>query len=68
MMQEEEEPLIRPSGLTNVTVIDPSRPSLNSNLVTDMADMNLSEASPAQKPFSAKEQEIMRDLPKRECK
>ncbi|KAF9302251.1 Hsp90 cochaperone shq1 [Mortierella antarctica] len=66
MMQEEEEPLIRPSGLANVTVIDPSRPSLNSNLVTDMADMNLGEASPAQKPFSAKEQEIMRDLPKRE--
>ncbi|KAG0098921.1 Hsp90 cochaperone shq1 [Podila epicladia] len=66
MMQEEGEHLIRPSGLATVTVIDPSRPSLNSNLVTDMADMNLGEASPAQKPFSAKEQEIMRDLPKRE--
>ncbi|KAG0030222.1 Hsp90 cochaperone shq1 [Podila clonocystis] len=67
MMQEEEEPMeIRPSGLANVTVIDPTRPSLNSNLVTDMADLNLGEASPAQKPFSAKEQEIMRDLPKRE--
>ncbi|KAG0337742.1 Hsp90 cochaperone shq1 [Podila horticola] len=67
MVEEEEEPMeVRPSGLANVTVIDPSRPSLNSNLVTDMADMNLGESSPAQKPFSAKEQELMRDLPKRE--
>ncbi|KAF9379577.1 Hsp90 cochaperone shq1 [Podila verticillata] len=67
MTQEDEEPLmIRPSGLANVTVVDPTRLSLNSNLVTDMADMNLGESSPAQKPFSAKEQELMRDLPKRE--
>ena len=71
-----EEPLIDESepvkhlGGHSITIVDPSNPSLNNQLEDNMADLNLStgDASAEAKPFSAKEQELMRDLPRRECK
>ncbi|KAF9576319.1 hypothetical protein EC968_009293 [Mortierella alpina] len=64
---DESEPL-KHLGAHSIQVVDPSRPSLNSELVDDMADMTLSagDSAPGAKPFSMKEQELMRDLPRRE--
>ncbi|KAF9968669.1 hypothetical protein BGZ70_000514 [Mortierella alpina] len=64
---DESEP-VKHLGAHSIQVVDPSRPSLNSELVDDMADMTLSAGGsvPGVKPFSTKEQELMRDLPRRE--
>ncbi|KAF9950412.1 hypothetical protein BGZ72_007948 [Mortierella alpina] len=64
---DESEP-VKHLGAHSIQVVDPSRPSLNSELVDDMADMTLSagDSIPGAKPFSSKEQELMRDLPRRE--
>ncbi|KAF9928246.1 hypothetical protein BGZ67_007086 [Mortierella alpina] len=64
---DESEP-VKHLGAHSIQVVDPSRPSLNSELVDDMADMTLSvgDSVPGVKPFSTKEQELMRDLPRRE--
>ncbi|KAF8938270.1 hypothetical protein BGZ58_001259 [Dissophora ornata] len=69
-----EEPLIDESepvkhlGGHSITIVDPSRPSLNNQLEDDMADLSLNTGDSFVniKPFSAKEQELMRDLPRRE--
>ncbi|CAO3569321.1 unnamed protein product [Mortierella alpina] len=64
---DESEP-VKHLGAHSIQVVDPSRPSLNSELVDDMADMTLSagDSVPGVKLFSTKEQELMRDLPRRE--
>ncbi|KAF9951345.1 hypothetical protein BGZ65_006013 [Modicella reniformis] len=69
-----EEPLIDESeplkhlGPHSITIVDSSQPSLNSQLEDDMADLSLgaTDASIGVKPFSSKELELMRDLPRRE--
>ncbi|KAF9285378.1 hypothetical protein BGZ68_003935 [Mortierella alpina] len=64
---DESEP-VKHLGAHSIQVVDPSRPSLNSELVDDMAEMTLSAGDSVSgvKPFSEKEQELMRDLPRRE--
>ncbi|KAG0364658.1 SHQ1 protein-domain-containing protein [Gamsiella multidivaricata] len=69
-----EEPLIDESepvkylGPEAIAIVDPSRPSLNNELEDNMAGLSLAagDSSAGVKPFSAKEQELMRDLPRRE--
>lgn len=65
---DESEP-VKHLGAHSIQVVDPSRPFLNSELVDDMAEMTLSAGDSVSgvKPFSEKEQELMRDLPRREC-
>ncbi|KAF9172069.1 hypothetical protein BGX21_008302 [Mortierella sp. AD011] len=64
---DESEPIKHLSG-QSIAIIDPSKPSVDSQLEDNMADMNISESDSAlgAKPFSSKEQELMRDLPRRE--
>ncbi|KAG0209753.1 hypothetical protein BGX28_009973 [Mortierella sp. GBA30] len=64
---DESEP-IKHLAAHSIEVVDPSRPSMNNELVDDMAEMTLSsgDSTVGAKPFSAKEQELMRDLPRRE--
>ncbi|KAF9153762.1 hypothetical protein BG015_002684 [Linnemannia schmuckeri] len=64
---DESEPVKHLAG-HSIEVIDPSKPQLNSDLTDGLAEMNLSgeDSSVPVKPFSAKEQELMRDLPRRE--
>ncbi|GJJ73209.1 protein SHQ1 [Entomortierella parvispora] len=64
---DESEP-VRHLGGENITVVDSSRTATEKTALEDgMADMSLSgESVLGAKPFSAKEQELMRDLPKRE--
>ncbi|KAG0071897.1 hypothetical protein BGZ90_012094 [Linnemannia elongata] len=64
---DESEPVKHLAG-HSIEVIDSSKPLLNSDLTDGIAEMNLSgeDSSVPVKPFSAKEQELMRDLPRRE--
>jgi len=70
---QSEEPLIDESepikylGPHSISIVDSSQP--HSQLEDEMADLSLVEGdnSLGAKPFSAKEQELMRDLPRREC-
>ncbi|KAF9996638.1 hypothetical protein BGZ80_002272 [Entomortierella chlamydospora] len=64
---DESEPIKHLSG-QSIAIIDPSKPSVDSQLEDNMADMNISGSDSAvgAKPFSSKEQELMRDLPRRE--
>ncbi|KAG0290945.1 Hsp90 cochaperone shq1 [Dissophora globulifera] len=65
---DESEP-IKHLGGHSIKIVDPSRPSYNSQLEDDMADLNLdlgNDASVGVTPFTAREQELMRDLPRRE--
>ncbi|KAF9116386.1 hypothetical protein BGX27_003069 [Mortierella sp. AM989] len=70
----QEEPLIDESepikhlNSQKITIVDPSKPPSHSHLEDNMADMSISEGNSAVgvKPFSIKEQELMRDLPRRE--
>jgi len=78
MVMATEEPLIDESepvrhlGGENIMVVDSTRTtektaSASGALEDEMADMSLTgEAVLGAKPFSSKEQELMRDLPKRE--
>ncbi|KAF9104687.1 hypothetical protein BGX29_001440 [Mortierella sp. GBA35] len=64
---DESEPVKHLAG-HSITVVDPSKPLLNSELTEGMADLKLSgeDSAVPVKPFSTKEQELMRDLPRRE--
>ncbi|KAF9361247.1 hypothetical protein BGX26_004766 [Mortierella sp. AD094] len=64
---DESEPIKHLSGQM-IAIVDSSKPSVDSQLEDNMADMSISGSDPAvgAKPFSPKEQELMRDLPRRE--
>ncbi|KAF9125029.1 hypothetical protein BGW39_007727 [Mortierella sp. 14UC] len=64
---DESEPVKHLAG-HSIEVIDSSKPLLNTELTDGIAEMNLSgeDSSVPAKPFSTKEQELMRDLPRRE--
>ncbi|KAG0379894.1 hypothetical protein BGX24_011136 [Mortierella sp. AD032] len=64
---DESEPAKHLAG-HSIEVIDSSKPQLNSELTDGIAELNLSgeDSSVPAKPFSTKEQELMRDLPRRE--
>ncbi|KAF8986487.1 Hsp90 cochaperone shq1 [Entomortierella lignicola] len=61
---DESEPVKYLSG-QKISIVDPSKPSTDSQLEDNMAGLSIS-GSDSVKPFSAKEQELMRDLPRRE--
>lgn len=65
---DESEP-IKYLGSHSITIVDSTRLTLKSQLETDMADLSLvvDESPVGLKPFTTKEQELMRDLPRREC-
>ncbi|KAF9189489.1 hypothetical protein BGZ51_009525 [Haplosporangium sp. Z 767] len=60
---DESEPIKHLEG-HSIVIVDPSRPS--NELADELADMNLSAGDSGAKPFSTKEQELMRELPRRE--
>ncbi|KAG0259829.1 Hsp90 cochaperone shq1 [Mortierella polycephala] len=60
---DESEPVKHLEG-HSIVVVDPSKPS--NELADELAEMSLSAGDSGAKPFSTKEQELMRDLPRRE--
>ncbi|KAF9916691.1 hypothetical protein BX616_003115 [Lobosporangium transversale] len=69
LIDESRDEPVKYLGSHSIIIVDPSRPSTNSELEGEMADLKLDgdgQSGLDTKPFTNKEQELMRDLPRRE--